>query len=110
MSGDWRLLNKHFEREKECPGRRSNPAQRSPFKVHIGNPPVICEDGIIYGYYEIMDLSSPPLTPAGGQVNWMTKATTPGGPGGLPDCYVLLSMESKNMRNYVQYAIALRED
>ena len=37
-----------------------------PASVHIGTPPVIGDDGIIYGYYESSDLASVPLTPAGG--------------------------------------------
>lgn len=98
---DWQRLDDGFE----FTWQNFNPTEFA-LKVHIGNPPVICEDGVIYGYYEIMDLSSPPLTPAGGQINWTTKATTP---AGLNDCYVLLSVESKNMRNYINYAIALRE-
>ena len=98
---DWQRLDDGFD----FTWQNFNPTEFA-LKVHIGNPPVICEDGIIYGYYEIMDLSSPPLSPAGGQVNWTTKARTP---AGLNDCFVLLSVESKNMRNYVNYAIALHE-
>jgi hypothetical protein len=71
-------------------------------KIHIGNPPVIGSDGIIYNLYEIMDLASTPLTPAKGSVEWTTKAAVPPEVSG---CYILLSVEAKNMRHYVNYAI-----
>lgn len=71
-------------------------------KLHIGNPPVIGSDGIIYGYYEIMDLASTPLTPAGGNVEWATQAAVP---PDVTNAFILLSVESKNMRLYVNYAL-----
>ncbi len=74
--------------------------------IHIGNPPVIGDDGIIYGYYQIMDLATTPLTPAGGNVEWVTQATVP---STVKGCYILLSVESKNMRNYLNYAIDITD-
>ncbi len=71
-------------------------------KLHIGNPPVIGSDGIIYNLYEIMDLASTPLTPAKGSAEWTTIAAVP---PEVKGCYILLSVESKNMRHYVNYAI-----
>lgn len=73
-----------------------------PLKIHIGNPPVIGADGIIYGIYEIMDLASTPLTPAKGKVDWSTTTEFPAAAKGF---YILLSVESKNMRLYVNYAL-----
>lgn len=75
-------------------------------KIHIGNPPVIGSDGIIYNLYEIMDLASTPLTPAKGSVEWTTRAAVPPEVSG---CYILLSVESKNMRHYVNYAIDISD-
>lgn len=75
-------------------------------KLHIGNPPVIGSDGIIYNRYEIMDLASTPLTPSGGNAEWTTTAAVP---PEVTGCYMLLSVESKNMRHYVNYAIDLTE-
>jgi len=75
-------------------------------KLHIGNPPVIGSDGIIYGFYQIMDLASTPLTPAGGKVEWTTQAAVP---QEVKDCYILLSVESKNMRLYVNYALDITD-
>lgn len=71
-------------------------------KTHIGNPPVIGEDGIIYGIYEIMDLASVPVTPAGGKVEWTTGVAVPQDVKGF---YILLSVESKQMRQYVNHAV-----
>jgi hypothetical protein len=82
-----------------------NPSEFA-LKIHIGNPPVIGEDGIIYGYYEIMDLTSTPITPPGGTTEWVTKAVVPKDVKGF---YILLSVESKNMRLYVNYAIDITD-
>jgi len=75
-------------------------------KTHIGNPPVIGTDGIIYGIFEIMDIAPVPLTPAGGKVEWTTKVTVPQEIKGF---YILLSVESKKMRLYVNYAIDISD-
>lgn len=85
--------------------QNTNPTEFA-LKIHIGNPPVIGSDGIIYGFYEIMDLASTPLTPAGGSVDWVTKAAVP---AEVTDCYILLSVESRNMRLYVNYAVELSD-
>lgn len=81
--------------------QNENPTEFA-LKTHIGNPPVIGEDGIIYGIFEIMDLASVPLTPAGGKVNWTTEVAVPPEVKGF---YILLSVESKQMRLYVNYAL-----
>ncbi|HPH94764.1 MAG TPA: hypothetical protein PKW33_01975 [Anaerolineaceae bacterium] len=85
--------------------QNENPTEFA-LKIHIGNPPVIGSDGIIYGYYEIMDLTSTPLTPAAGKIDWVTKASVP---KEVNNCYVLLSVESKKMRLYVNYAIDITD-
>ncbi len=77
-----------------------------PLKTHIGNPPVIGDDGIIYGVFEIMDLASVPLTPAKSNVSWTTEVNVPQSVKGL---YILLSVESKNMRNYVSHAVDISD-
>lgn len=71
-------------------------------KTHIGNPPVIGSDGIIYGVFQIMDLASVPITPAKGTAEWTTQAPVP---PGVDHPYILLSVESKNMRLYISYAV-----
>jgi hypothetical protein len=71
-------------------------------KTHIGTPPVIGGDGIIYGVYEILDIVSVPITPAKENMEWTTEVTAPQDVKGF---YILLSVESKKPRTYVNYAI-----
>jgi len=85
--------------------QNSNPTEFA-LKTHIGNPPVIGADGIIYGIFEIMDLTSVPVTPAGGTSEWTTEVAVPKDIKGF---YILLSVESKNMRNYVNHAIDITD-
>ena len=73
-----------------------------PLKTHIGIPPVIGADGIIYGPYETIDLASIPITPAGGKVEWTTEVVVPPDGSGY---YILLSVESKKPRTYLNYAV-----
>lgn len=81
----------------------SNPGEY-PASVHIGNPPAIGSDGILYGYYESPDLASVPVTPAKGQKDWTTKVALPTDVTGL---YMLLSVESKKQRLFVNYLLDL---
>ncbi len=46
----------------------TNPSQY-PAYVHIGIPPVIGADGVMYGFYESPHLSDAPITPAGDKGN-----------------------------------------
>ena len=81
--------------------RTSNPGEY-PTYVHIGNPPVIGADGIIYGRYETPDLASVPITPAGDKAEWTTEVAVPKDVQGL---YILLSVESGKQRLYANYAV-----
>jgi hypothetical protein len=74
--------------------------------THIGTPPVIGEAGIIYGLYEIMDLAPVPLTPAGEKVQWITEAKVPPDEKGF---FTLLSVESKQMRMFVNHLIDITD-
>ncbi len=76
-------------------------------KTHIGIPPVIGSDGIIYGVYEILDMPEVPITPAGGNVQWTTEIVVP---QDASDLVILLSVESKKPRTYVNYAVALSNE
>jgi hypothetical protein len=71
-------------------------------KTHIGTPPVIGDDGIIYGTYETLDLAPVPITPANENMQWTTEVAAPQEVNGF---YILLSVESKKPRTYVNYAI-----
>ncbi|MEA4907310.1 MAG: hypothetical protein VB089_06815 [Anaerolineaceae bacterium] len=77
-----------------------------PSYVHIGNPPVIGADGILYGYYETPDLASVPLTPAGDKTTWSTQVTVPPDVGGL---YILLSVETGKSRLFANYVIDITD-
>lgn len=75
-------------------------------KTHIGTPPVIGEDGIIYGLFQVMDLVSVPITPAAGTTQWDTEVVVPADVKGF---YILLSVESKQMRLYVNHVIDISD-
>jgi len=82
-----------------------NPS-KFPLKTHIGIPPVIGEDGIIYGVYETLDIPEVPLTPAEESIEWTTEVPIPQNVSGL---YILLSVESKKPRTYVNYALDITD-
>jgi hypothetical protein len=75
-------------------------------KTHIGNPPVIGSDGILYGIFEIMDLVSTPLTPSKGEATWTTEVRVPSDITGF---YILLSVEDKQMRMYVNHLMDIMD-
>jgi hypothetical protein len=77
-----------------------------PSYVHIGNPPVIGADGIIYGYYETPDIVSVPITPAGDKAEWTTEVAVPQDAAGL---YILLSVESGKQRLFANYAVDISD-
>lgn len=79
----------------------ANPGEY-PTYVHIGNPPVIGADGILYGLYETPDIVSVPVTGAGKTAEWTTDVAVPKEVNGL---YILLSVESGKQRLYANYAI-----
>jgi len=83
----------------------ANPGEY-PSYVHIGNPPVIGQDGILYGFYETPDIVSVPLTPAGGKVEWTTQVAVPQGVNNL---YILLSVETGKARLFANYAIDITD-
>jgi hypothetical protein len=83
----------------------TNPGEY-PSYVHIGNPPVIGEDGVIHGFYQTPDIVSVPITPAGGTAEWTTEVAVPQDVKGL---YILLSVESKKQRLFVNYAIDITD-
>jgi hypothetical protein len=83
----------------------SNPGEY-PTYVHVGNPPVIGADGIVYGFYETPDIVSVPITPAGDRAEWTTETAAPQDVKGL---YILLSVESKKQRLFVNYAVDITD-
>ena len=83
----------------------SNPGEY-PTIVHVGNPPVIGADGILYGYYESPDLASAPVTPPGDVADWTTEVAVPADVKGF---YIMLSVESKKQRTFVNHAIDISD-
>ena len=77
-----------------------------PTYVHIGNPPVVGSDGVIYGFYESPHLADTPISPAGHTANWTTKVAVPKDATGL---YILVSVESKQQKNFVSHAIDITD-
>jgi hypothetical protein len=77
-----------------------------PSYVHIGNPPVIGADGIFYGFYESPDMASVPITPPGEKTEWTTDVVVPKDVKGF---YVMLSVESKKQRLFVNYAVDIAD-
>lgn len=82
-----------------------NPS-KFPLKTHIGIPPVIGADGILYGVYETIDLSPIPITPPKANIEWTTEVAVPNDVKGF---YILLSLESKKPRTYINYVLDIHE-
>jgi hypothetical protein len=83
----------------------SNPGDYATI-VHIGNPPVIGADGILYGFYESPDLASAPPTPPGKTATWKTQLAVPADVKGF---YIMLSVEAKKGRTFVNHAIDISD-
>lgn len=86
----------------EMTWKTTNPGEY-PSWVHIGQPPVIGSDGILYGRYESPDIAEVPLTPAGGEETWTTTVAVPPEVTGL---IVPLSVELQ-ARHFAHYALDL---
>jgi hypothetical protein len=85
--------------------QNDNPGEY-PTYVHIGNPPVIGADGIIYGLYESPDIASVPVTGAGKTAQWTTEVAVPKEVG---DLYTLLSVEARKQRLFENHAIDITD-
>lgn len=77
-----------------------------PLKTHIGTPPVIGVDGVIYGLYESMDIVPIPITPPNDKVEWTTEDVVPQDGKGF---YILLGVESNKPRTYVFYVLDISD-
>jgi hypothetical protein len=77
-----------------------------PLKTHIGTPPVIGSDGVIYGVYESLDIVPIPITPANEKMEWSTEVAVPQDVKGT---YILLGVESKSPRNYSFYVLDISD-
>jgi hypothetical protein len=77
-----------------------------PTYVHIGAPPVIGADGIIYGFYQSPNLADAPITLPGEKAEWTTNVAVPKDATGL---YILLSVESRQQKLFVSHAVDLTD-
>jgi hypothetical protein len=77
-----------------------------PLKTHIGTPPVIGSDGVIYGLYESLDIVPIPMTPANENMEWATEVVVPQDVNWF---YILLGVESKGPRNYAFYVLDISD-
>jgi len=96
---------KRTDKGLEFSWHNTNPSP-SPTYVHIGLPPVIGTDGIIYGIFESPHIADAPITPNGGESNWTTTVTAPADAKGL---YLLVSVETKQQRNFINHVIDITD-
>ncbi len=82
-----------------------NPS-KFPLKTHIGTPPVIGSDGILYGGYESLDIAPIPITPPKGNMQWETSVKVPADVKGL---FILLSVETNKPRTYKSYVVDITD-
>lgn len=73
-------------------------------KVHVGMPPVVGSDGIIYGARVSPDIVDQPFSPPKGEVEFETNVAVPANVTGL---YLLLSVEQSRERLFANFLIDL---
>jgi hypothetical protein len=83
----------------------SNPGEYGTL-VHIGRPPVLGEDGIIYGARVSPDIVQVPTANPGETAEFETEVEVPRDVGGL---YLLLSVEQTRERLFANYLIDLTD-
>ena len=84
----------------------TNPSSDQAY-VHIGNPPVIGADGIMYGFYRSPHLTEDLITPAGGgTAKWTTAVAAPKDVTGF---YVLVPVETKQQKYFVDHVIDITD-
>ena len=89
----------------ELAWQTDNPTEY-PTYVHIGTPPVVGADGVIYGFYESPHLADTPITSAGGSATWTTTVAVPKDVTGL---FVLPTVESKQQKTFTGHAIDITD-
>jgi hypothetical protein len=73
-----------------------------PVYVHIGTPPVIGSDGVVYGFYTSPHLAITPIAPAKATAEWTTTVTVPKDVTGP---LILLSVESQSQKFFVSHLV-----
>ncbi len=77
-----------------------------PTYVHIGLPPVIGSDGILYGFYKDPTLADAPITLPAKKANWTTTVIVPKDINGL---YIMASVETKQQKNFTSHVIDITD-
>ena len=83
----------------------SNPGEYGTL-VHIGNPPLLGDDGIIYGHRVSPDIVQVPIADAKGTASFETKVSLPKEVKGL---YMLLSVEQRRERLFASILMDLTQ-
>ncbi len=86
--------------------KSTNPSS-NPAYVHIGNPPVIGTDGILYGPYVSPHLADAPITPAGGGT--ATWTTTVAAPKDVTGFYIVLPVETQQQKYFVDHVVDITD-
>lgn len=77
-----------------------------PNYVHIGIPPVIGADGVIYGFYEDPSIAEATIALPKGKAEWTTAVAVPDDVTGL---YVLVSVETRQSKYFVNHVIDITD-
>ncbi len=77
-----------------------------PTYVHIGTPPVIGTDGILYGFYADPTLADAPITLPGQKADWTTGVAVPKDAKGF---YILVSVETKQQKNFTSHVVDISD-
>jgi hypothetical protein len=86
--------------------KSTNPSAPDPAYVHIGNPPVIGADGILYGPYRSPHLADAPITPVGGTATWTTTVVAPKDVTGF---YIMLPVETQQQKYFVDHVVDITD-
>jgi hypothetical protein len=77
-----------------------------PACIHIGNPPAVGADGILYGFYRSPDRIDVPIIPAGKSAEWTTEVSVHGDVKGLS---IMLSVGSGKVRLFANYCLDITD-
>jgi len=77
-----------------------------PNYVHIGTPPVIGADGILYGLYEDPSIADATIADSKATAEWTTTVAVPNNVTGL---YVLVSVETRQSKYFVSHVIDITD-
>jgi hypothetical protein len=74
--------------------------------VHIGTPPVIGSDGIIYGLYEDPSIADATIALPKATAEWTTTVAVP---KEVTNLYVLVSVETRQSKYFVSHVIDITD-